>query len=145
IVVSWCGNFASAGSVIAEAETVTEATGTRIAPYGAMLLAAFRGREAEAVSLIEATIRDATAGGEGLGVQYARWASAILDNGLGRYDEALAATHLASDDTPEQFLSAWALPELIDGATRSGNAALAGDALERLVAATTAREVARGH
>jgi DNA-binding CsgD family transcriptional regulator len=140
IVVSWCGNFASAGSVIAEAETVTEATGTRIAPYGAMLLAAFRGREAEALSLIEATIRDATAGGEGLGVQYARWARAILDNGLGRYDEALAAAQLASDDTPELFLSAWALPELIEGATRSGNAVLAGDALERLVAATSASE-----
>jgi DNA-binding CsgD family transcriptional regulator len=140
IVVSWCGDFAAAGSVIAEAQVVTEATGTRIAPYGGMLLAAFRGREAEALSLIETTIDDATEGGEGLAVQYARWAAAVLHNGLGRYDEALAAARIASDDTPELFLSAWALPELIEAAMRSGNATLAGDALQRLMEATSASE-----
>ena len=138
IVVTWCGNFAAAASPIAEAITVTEATGTRIAPYGAVLLAAFRGREAEASRLIDATIEDATAGGEGLAVQYAHWASAVLYNGLGRYEKALAAARLASEEAPELFVSVWALPELIEAATRSGKAGLAAEALERLAEATNA-------
>jgi DNA-binding CsgD family transcriptional regulator len=138
IVVTWCGNFAAAATPITEAAAVTEATGTRIAPYGAVLLAAFRGREAEAASLIDATIANAIAGGEGLAVQYARWASAVLNNGLGRYEDALVAARPASDDTPELFISAWALPELIEAATRSGNRDLAVTALERLTEATSA-------
>ena len=138
IVVTWRGNLAAAATPIAEAAAVTEATGTRIAPYGAVLLAAFRGREAEATSLIEATIENAIAGGEGLAVQYARWASAILYNGLGRYEEALLAARQASDDTPELFVATWALPELIEAATRSGSAELASSALERLNEAANA-------
>jgi ATP/maltotriose-dependent transcriptional regulator MalT len=107
-----------------------------MAPYGAMLLAAFRGREAEAQALIEATINDANAGGQGIGVQYAHWVAAILFNGLGRYEQALAFARQASDDTPELFLSAWALPELIEAATRSGEPHVGARALERLAEAT---------
>jgi hypothetical protein len=40
---------------------MTEATGVRIAAYGAMYLAAFRGREARARALIDATIEIADA------------------------------------------------------------------------------------
>jgi DNA-binding NarL/FixJ family response regulator len=133
IVVTWRGDFAAAARVIVEADAVTEATGTRIAPYGGMLLAALRGREDEAGALIDATIKDATAGGEGLAVQYAQWTSAILYNGLGRYENALTAARQASEVTPELFIAVWALPELIEAAVRSGNADLAPAALERLV------------
>jgi DNA-binding CsgD family transcriptional regulator len=138
IVVAWRGDFAAAARVIAEADAVTEATGTRIAPYGAMLLAALRGREAEASALIDATIEDATAGGEGLAVQYAHWTTAVLDNGLGRYEDAMAAARQASEVTPELFVSVWALPELIEAAIRSGNAELAAAALGRLTESANA-------
>src|SRR3954452_6035755 len=138
IVVTWRGDFAAAGRVITEADAVTEATGTRIAPYGGLLLAALRGRETEARTLIDATIKDATAGGEGLAVQYAQWATAVLCNGLGHYEDALAAAQQASDVTPELFIAVWALPELIEAAVRSGNADLAPAALERLVASAEA-------
>ena len=37
------GDFGTAASLIAEADAVTEATGTRVAPYGALVLAGFRG------------------------------------------------------------------------------------------------------
>jgi DNA-binding NarL/FixJ family response regulator len=133
IVVTWRGDFATAARVIVEADAVTEATGTRIAPYGGLLLAALRGREAEAGALIDATMKDATAGGEGLAVQYAQWTTAVLYNGLGRYEDALAAAQQASDVTPELFIAVWALPELIEAAIRSGSADLAPVALERLV------------
>jgi len=144
IVVAWLGDLAAAAPVIAEAAAVTEATGTRVAPYGALLLAALRGREAEASALIAATMSACLAGGEGLGVQYARWATAVLHNGLGRYEEALAAARQASDDTPELFLSAWALPELIEAAVRNGRADLAADALSRLADATNASDTEWG-
>ena len=132
IVLAWSGDFRAAAGVTAEADAVTQATGTRIAPYGAMLLAALRGDEAEAISLMDATIRDATLGGEGLAVQYARWNAAVLHNGLAHYEAALAAAQQASDDTPELFISVWALPELIEAASRTGRIEPTGDALERL-------------
>ncbi len=138
IVVAWRGDFAAAARVIAEADAVTDATGTRIAPYGAMLLAALRGREAEASALIDAALENATAGGEGLAVQYAHWTTALLDNGLGRYEDAMAAAQQASQVTPEQFISVWALPELIEAAMRSGNAELAPAALGRLIESANA-------
>jgi DNA-binding CsgD family transcriptional regulator len=140
IVVTWRGDLAAAALVTADADAVTEATGTRIAPYGALRLAALRGREAEATQLIEATIKDATAGGEGLAVQYAHWTKAVLYNGIGRYEDALAAAQRASDDTPELFISAWALTELIVASTRTQNEPLATDAVERLAESTSASD-----
>jgi len=134
------GESGSAASLIAEADSVTEATGTRVAPYGALVLGGLQGREAEAAPVIDATIRDATAGGQGTAVQYAHWARSILLNGLGRYEEALAAAQDASDDTPELFVSVWALSELIEAAARTEDTPRARNALERLAEATRARE-----
>ncbi len=138
VLMVWRGELSRAAAVIAEAEAVTEATETRIAPYGAMLLAAFRGRASEAVPLIEAAATAATAGGQGIGVQYAAWAAAILDNGLGRYEKAFTAAEPASEESPALFLSAWALPELVEACARSGRTERGADALDRLAEATTA-------
>src|SRR5712691_1975774 len=134
----WSGDFAAAASVIAEAHAVSEATGTRIAPFGAMLLAALRGREAEAAPLIGAIIAEAGAGGQGIAVTYAHWVAAILYNGLGRYEEALAAARQASEDTRDVFVSMWALPDLIEAAARSGNTRMADDVVKRLAETTQA-------
>jgi DNA-binding CsgD family transcriptional regulator len=133
IVVAWSGDFRGAASVIAEADAVTGATGIRIASYGGMLLAAYQGREAEASALLTTTIENATASGEGLGVQFARWSTAVLFNGLGRYGDALVAARQASDAAPELFISHWALAELVEASVRSGNSGLAAEALERLI------------
>ena len=140
IVVTWSGNFRDAASLVAEAEAVTSATGVRISPYGGMLLAAYRGRESNALSLLERTLVDAAAGGEGLGVQYARWARAVLLNGLGRYAEALVAAREASNDTPELFVADWALVEVAEAASRTGNASDAAGAAERLADVAGAAE-----
>jgi DNA-binding CsgD family transcriptional regulator len=130
------GDFESVAMLVAEADAVTEATGTNVAPYGALVVAGLQGREAEATALIDATIKEATAGGQGTAVQYAHWANSVLLNGLGRYSDAMAAAMSASDDTPELFVSAWAAAELLESATRSDNSELARVALERIVAAT---------
>jgi DNA-binding CsgD family transcriptional regulator len=138
IAVTWSGDFRGAASVIAEADAVTGATGIRIASYGGVLLAAYQGREAEASALLKTTIENAGASGEGLGVQFAHWATAVLFNGLGRYGEALVAARQASDAARELFISHWALAELVEACVRSGNSDLAAEALERLVDAPSA-------
>jgi DNA-binding CsgD family transcriptional regulator len=135
------GEFGGVAMLVAEADAVTDATGTQVAPYGALVLGGFRGREAEAAPLIEATVREATAGGQGTAIQYAHWANAVLLNGLGRYREALAAARLASNDTPELFVSVWASVELIEAATRVEEHELAGEALDRVEMATAVAEV----
>ena len=127
----WSGDFAAATLLIAEARAVCEATGSRFAPVAAMMLAAFRGREAEAVPLIQSTIEQATAGGQGVSVTVAHWLAAVLYNGLGRYEEALDAAGQASEHR-HVYVSMWALPELIEAAARTGNPRIAGDALDRL-------------
>jgi DNA-binding CsgD family transcriptional regulator len=136
ILAAWWGDFDAAAAAIGEADAITGATQTRIAPYGAMLLSALQGRNASA--LIESAIDSAIAGGQGIAVQYAHWVRAILFNGLGRYEQALAAAQQASADTPELFLSAWALPEVIEASVRSGNSHLGAAALQRLTKATAA-------
>jgi DNA-binding CsgD family transcriptional regulator len=135
-VAAMAGDLEDAASLIVEAQAVKEATGTHIAPYGTLVHAALKGREDEAFPLIEATIRSATAEGQGTAVQYARWASSVVLNALGRYEEALTAAELASDDTPEFWVAAWALSERIEAAVRSGKIAHAALALERLTEQT---------
>src|SRR6185312_8322599 len=138
ILVTWSGDFSGAVSLIAEADAVTAATGIRMASYGGMLLAAYQGREAEASALLATTIENATGSGEGIAVQFARWTSAVLFNGLGRYGEALVAARQASDVARELFISHWALVELVEAGVRSGNSDIAACALGRLVEATSA-------
>jgi DNA-binding CsgD family transcriptional regulator len=133
----WRGDFAAAASLVAEAEATAAATGTRFAPYGAMLLAGFRGERAHATQVIEAVITDARAAGQGVGLQYSHMVSAILCNSLGLYENALAQAQQASEQAPELFISAWALPELIEAASRTGQTRLAASAFARLAEATS--------
>ena len=133
----WSGDFAAATLLIAEADAVCEATGSRFAPVAAAMLAAFRGREAEAAPLIQSIIEQATPGGQGVSVTVAHWVAAILYNGLGRYEEALAAARQASEHE-HVYVSVWALPELIEAAARTGNARVSGDALNLLTGTTRA-------
>ena len=137
VIDAWSGEFAKAAEATAEADAIVEATGTRLAPYAAMLLAALQGREADASALLESAINDAAAVGQGFAVQWGEFVKAILFNGLGRYGEAVVAARRASDDTPELFISSWALAELIEAASRSGKPGDAARALERLTQDTT--------
>jgi DNA-binding CsgD family transcriptional regulator len=60
-----------------------------------------------------------------------------LYNGLGRYEMALAQAQQASEQAPELQVSMWALPELIEAASRTGQTGLAADALGQLAEATS--------
>jgi hypothetical protein len=137
ILMVWHGDFAAAASLVAEAEAISAATGTRFAPYAAVMLAGFQGADAEGFQLIEAVITDTRAAGQGLGAQRSQWAAAVLYNGLGRYEEARAEAQQAAEQAPQLYTSMWALPELIEAASRTGQAQLAADALARLAEATS--------
>jgi ATP/maltotriose-dependent transcriptional regulator MalT len=67
---------------------------------------------------------------------YAHWAAAVLYNGLARYEEAVESARQAASSTCEVFVTAWALPELVEAAARAGDAELAREALERLAETT---------
>jgi hypothetical protein len=135
VMAIFFGDFEAATSLGVEEAAVKEVTGARKGSYGALLLAAYQGRSAEALQLIAANTSDAIARGEGLGLHHAYWATAVLHNGFGHYTDALcAAEQAAKEDAP--FVTASVLPELIEAAVRSGEAGRAADALRRLSAVT---------
>jgi DNA-binding CsgD family transcriptional regulator len=133
---SWTGDLPGVASLIAEAESVTAATGTAFAPFTLMRLRALQGRAVEAAALISETIEHASFGGQGIAATNAYWAAAVLYNGLARYDDAASAARQATSNTFEPWVSAFALPELVEAAVRVGDAQVAHEALERLTATT---------
>jgi DNA-binding CsgD family transcriptional regulator/tetratricopeptide (TPR) repeat protein len=130
------GELEQGAALIAEAQVVAGTTGSQLAPYGATGIAAWRGREAEATELIQANLDGVTTRGEGRGVT-SQYSAALLYNGLGRYDKALAAAELACEYDDIGVLG-WSLAELIEAAVRSGQPARASDAFQRLSEMTRA-------
>ena len=117
---SWAlfaGDFARAASLVEEGQAITEVIGSHPTAYGPVLLAACQGREDGATALIESSSQEVVRRGEGMGLTVIHWASAILHNGLGRYEDALNAARQASEDPHDPPR---ALPELIEAATRCG-------------------------
>jgi DNA-binding CsgD family transcriptional regulator len=134
----FAGDFADAASLAAEAALVAEAIGSSIAPFGALGLAAFRGHPDAAVELLKAINADEQHPAEGIGLTFVQWATAVLCNGLGRYEQALAAAHQASADSPARRFTGRALAEVVEAATRTGASGQAADALHRLAESTGA-------
>jgi DNA-binding CsgD family transcriptional regulator len=128
------GDLAAASSMLGELVAVTEAVGIAAPPYGAALDAALRGREPEASPLIDGIIREAAARGEGFALATAELANGLMFNGLGRYEEAMAAVSQAGERPSDIGSPTWALSELIEAATRVGNLHSAERALARLTA-----------
>ena len=138
VVQLFTGDPAAAAASVDEARAVTETTGSTMAPYGATCLAALRGREEEAAPLVKSCLDDAALRGEGIGVNVAHWARAVLCNGLGRYAEAVEAAAKAAADPRELGAPKWALAELVEAAVRSGQDRTAAAAMEQLSALTRA-------
>ena len=78
----------------------------------AIMLAAYRGLEAEARRLIGALQRRLTREARGLDAVFVQLASLVLNNGLGRYDDALRDGYGSLEDPEPVACPAWALPEL---------------------------------
>ena len=130
------GELDEGTALMQQVRAVMDVTGTQLAPYGSVLLAAWRGNEAPATELIEGTIADVTHRGEGLGLSISYHARAVLYNGLGRYAEAFEAASLGCEHD-DLGIYEWSLGELVEAAARSGQQETAIAAVEKL--ATTAR------
>ncbi|MEU4292492.1 AAA family ATPase [Kribbella sp. NPDC026596] len=116
------GEFGAAESLVAEATSTAGAVGTPPFPHAAWLLAAWRGEEA--LPMPELSGRGAAAG-------LARYAAAVLANGVGAYGKAVEATREVLERDAFE-LQGWSLTELVEGAVRSGDRDTAAEALDRL-------------
>jgi DNA-binding CsgD family transcriptional regulator len=128
----FAGEFAAAETLSEEARAVSDAIANPDVPHARLFLAAWRGQEAETLRLTEAGESDATARGEGRTIGVGRYATAVLYNGLARYDDALDAAREATEYPQDLAFFMWGLVELIEAAARSGKAELAAGGLRRL-------------
>ena len=129
------GELATSALLLEEDRLVAEATGNPPLAYPEMVLAAWRGQEAEASELIEATSQEAAARGPGAVVNYASYASSVLDNGLGRHEAARDAAWQAFERDHMGY-GPFVVPELAEAASRTGDVALVTAALEWLTERT---------
>jgi DNA-binding CsgD family transcriptional regulator len=136
-VYAFSGELKTAARIDEELRAATEATGITAASFGRLAIAALRGREREFSELIRTTVSDAEARGDGLAVTVAEFLSGTLYNGLGRYDEALAAV-APGEAFYAEGPAIWSLTELIEAAVRCGQPERARRAFERVQETTRA-------
>jgi DNA-binding CsgD family transcriptional regulator len=133
------GELSAAASLTAELARATEVTGSHLAPYGALLLAAWEGRETEGVALIDSIHDEVARRGEGIGLAFASWSKALLYGSLGKYELAIDAAHQVVALPHELGAPTWgALVETIEAASRCGQEEIGSQAFERLASMTRA-------
>ena len=109
------GELTAATLMIDEARLIAEATGNPALVNAPMILAAWRGHEAQASELIDATSEEAAT---------RRWTSnnyarSVLYNGLGRHDAARDAAWEAFQPDPIGY-GTYLVPELAEAASKTG-------------------------
>jgi DNA-binding CsgD family transcriptional regulator len=128
----YAGDLAAAAVYVEEQDRLLEAIGGERSPGVRVVLAGYRGSEHEVAQLDEAATRHAVSRGYGIGLDSLRWAQAVLGNGLGRYDEALAAAQPGAAHPAALSVYSRILGELVEAAARCGRAEVAADAVRRL-------------
>lgn len=128
----YAGELGLADTLTGEVEIANEATGSHLAPYGTLILGAWRGDD-ELEALVDATLREVVPRGEGIGVSTCHWVTALLCNGRGQYEKALDAAQQVIDPPRRlDWTLTMALPEFIEAAARSGHPQRAWEPLRRL-------------
>ena len=139
------GDLEAAAMLLDESDSISRSTTEAPGDAIRLLLAAYRGDEAEASRLVGILEVVAVAGGEGLLLTVCEYATAILRNSLGQYEAALGVARRASVEN-DLSVSSWALPELVEAAVRTGETDVALDGVDRLTERTRAADtdLARG-
>ena len=130
------GDLPAASALVDEAETVVGAIGSALTPYGTLAVTAYRGEERPGSALAAVTMEEAALRGEGIGIAVAGWATALLHNGRGNYEEALGAAEQGAAHASDLGPAMWALVELVEAAARSGSLRHAEEAVGRLTETT---------
>jgi DNA-binding CsgD family transcriptional regulator len=116
------GELSAAQRLLEEDRLIAEATGNPPVAFAAPMLAAWQGRDQEASELIQDTARRAAERGAGRTAGFATCASAVLNNGLGRYETARdAAWEVFQRD--QLALGPLVVAELAEAAARTGDIA----------------------
>ncbi|BBZ03958.1 transcriptional regulator [Mycolicibacterium chitae] len=124
------GELSTAATLLEEADAITAATGYTPVRYHSLTIAAWRGDAAEALGLIAGATADAAARGEGRLLGLTGYASAVLYNGLGRYEEAFDCAREACEFEDLGFYS-WTLYEMIEAAVHTGRRDIAARGVRR--------------
>jgi DNA-binding CsgD family transcriptional regulator len=133
---AYCGDMDEAARVVAEQNAARVATGIRMASYGARLLAAYQGRPANMSPGLATLDDELTTTGDGYVLQVAAFTTAVLNNGLSLYADAMAE---AQEMTAQfDFMAPLTLSERIEAAVRGGHPDVADDALQKLAESTVA-------
>ncbi|WP_406054563.1 ATP-binding protein [Kribbella sp. NBC_00889] len=139
------GELDQASDLLSELDAVNEVTGLPMAPYGALLLAAWQGRDQQARTLIVRAEVEAAQRGESFGLVITGVAAAVLDNSHGRYEEAYKAATGAAQRPAVMGVEPWAvLAELVEAAVRLGHHEEALTACKRLTETTQATRTSWG-
>ena len=125
------GELDTADALIDEAHVVIQATEAGLTPWGAVALAALRGREHDAIAMLDVAAADATQRGEGIGLTVIAWARALLYNGLSIPDRAFAAAEEAIACPTNSAAAAWGMVEFVEAAARGGMPEAACEVTER--------------
>ena len=126
------GDSLSACSMASEAEAIARVVGKPIGRYASLSIAAWCGREREVTHLIATSMDEMIDRGEGSWLSASEWASAVLYNGLGRYNEALVVAERACEQHREFGWATWSMAELVEAAVRAGKPERATPTLRRL-------------
>jgi DNA-binding CsgD family transcriptional regulator/tetratricopeptide (TPR) repeat protein len=132
-----CGRLPAAAALVDEANAGTGAIAAGSVAGGALLLAAWQGHEPDALRPGRTTVVQDAARQAAVGSAVAHTADAVLANGSGCYERAIAAAQRAATCAPD-LAAGWALSELIEAAARLGRRDLAADAVARLAETTRA-------
>ena len=131
------GQFTAAAALVSESDTNSAAIRNAPLRFAAVLLAAWRGDERTGVETFTSSKSNALSRGEGRALGHDGHVHAVLYNGLGRYDEALAAAQ-ASCQYDDLAIHGSALVELVEAASRVGDRMSATGALRELDEQTSA-------
>jgi len=131
------GELGAAAALTEESASLTESVGGARFFYTTLVLDALRGEGDQLRGHLEWGRVDASMRGEGRALTWADYTTALLNNGLGTYQAALAAAQdaCAYDDIG---ITNWALVELVEAAARHGQSDVARAGLERLTHRTRA-------
>lgn len=132
------GELTTATGMSDEYLAVAAATERTAPPYGPLIIAAWRGADTETTTIGDGATADAVARGEGQWITARGWALAVLHNGRGRYDEALAAAQDGAARPNELGIASWSMVELVEAAARAGTPDRAHAAGDRLTEAALA-------
>ena len=159
VSLAYGGELGAAAALNQELQAVMEATGSNLAPYAPLVVAAMRGRPGEVSDLIDAVRSDLSQRGEWFGMTTASFASAMANNAIGDYQAALRSagdsgllstltpTSSSADSPRGHRQTASLLPafnwcpfsiEVAEAAVRCGRADIAAAAVDVLADVTSA-------